>query len=55
MLDVMTSADGARDWGQQGIDHWAQHGVEELTERAADERAELGDPANEPPERPVDG
>ena len=28
----------------QSIEHWAQHGVEEMTERAAEERAELGEP-----------
>ena len=31
----------------QSIDQWAQHGVEELTARAAEERAELGEPAEE--------
>ena len=31
----------------QSIDQWAKHGVQELTARAAEERAELGEPAEE--------
>jgi hypothetical protein len=53
MLVVMNDADHESDRlptdvPHQSIDQWAQHGVEELTERAAQEQAELGEPAAEP-------
>lgn len=53
MLVVMNDPDRESDRlptgvPHQSIDQWAQHGVEELTERAAQEQAELGEPAAEP-------
>jgi len=48
MLVIMTTANDAQDWAQQGIEHWAQHGVEELTEREAEDRAERGQNEDEP-------
>jgi|GEM_PF-4948509 len=42
----MTAGDGAQDRANRSLDQWAAHGVEELTEREAEDRAELGEPAD---------
>lgn len=44
----MRAGDDVEDITPRWLDAWARHGVEELTEREAEERAELGEPADEP-------